>query len=419
MKYDLDMLLQQALSPKEEPGDRLNGNILIQAKEREYMGKSRFKLSAGVAAAAMTLVFSTVGVYAAAKYFSADKVAEAFSDRLLSKAFQTEDAILLNESQEYAGYKITLLGVVSGEGLSEYTEWDEKGQIVTDKTYIVTAIENTDGTPRPDVFDDAYGEDSFYVSPYIKGLSMVDYNAHTLGGGYSEDVFEGIQYRIMECDNIEIFAGRGLYLGVTGGDFYQAGAFVMDATSGEISRNADYVGVNALFELPIPKELGDEAAVEKYLQEKSNMYGEDDEDNLGTDDISNNAELQTDDVLAENNGTEKADTEELVLTEDIATDMDALYHEVKTWTLADFRANSKCVLEQELSIDEEGFISYAHSFGASAQYEANVRVDMLFEEMVPGLSKAVTVSGDSPVYIETYELLENGNIMLRIYEYDR
>lgn len=419
MKYDLDMLLQQALSLKEEPGERLNGNILIQAKEREQMVKKRFKLSSGIAAAAMAVVFSTVGVYAAAKYFSPDKVAEAFSDRLLSKAFQTEDAILVNESQEYAGYRITLLGVVSGEGLSEYTQWDEQGQIVTDKTYIVTAIENTDGTPRPDVSDDAYGEDSFYVSPYIKGLSMAGYNAHTLGGGYSEDVFEGIQYRIMECDNLEIFAGRGLYLGVTDGDFYQVGAFVMDEESGEISRNADYNGVNALFELPIPKELGDEAAVEKYLQEKSNMYGEGDADNMGADGVPEKAELQNNHVMAENSAMESGDSVAPVLTEDDTTDMDALYREVKTWTLTDFEANSNCVLEQELTIDEEGFISYAHSFGASAQYQANVRADMLFEEMVPGLSKAVTVSGDSPVYLETFELLENGNIMLRIYEYDR
>ena len=75
-------------------------------------------------------------------------------------------------------------------------------------------------------------------------------------------------------------------------------------------------------------------------------------------------------------------------------------------------------MEQELTIDEQGFISYAHSFGASARYEANVRVDMLFEEMVPGLSKAVTVLGISPVYLETFELMENGNVMLRIYQYD-
>ena len=32
-----------------------------------------------------------------------------------------------------------------------------------------------------------------YVSPYIKGLSMIDYNAHTLGaGGYTENVIDDI-----------------------------------------------------------------------------------------------------------------------------------------------------------------------------------------------------------------------------------
>jgi len=382
MKNDIDALLQQALAPKEEPGSRLKCEIMIRAKEREQMEKRKFKLSLGTVAAVMMFLFSAFGVYAGAKYLSADKVAETFCDRLLSTAFRTEDAILVNEGQEYAGYRITLLGVVSGKGLSEYTQWDEQGQIVEDKTYIVTAIENADGTFRPDVSDDAYGEDPFYASPYIRGLSMADYNAHTLGGGYSENVIEGIQYRIMECDNIEMFAGRGLYLGVTDGDFYQAQAFVMDGESGVISRNENYGGVNALFELPIPKELGDEAAVEEYLHEKAERREQ-----------CESEELDTDDVL------------------------EALYKKVKTWTLEDFEANSKRVFEQELIIDDQGFISYAHDFGGAVNHEATVLADMLFEERMPGLSEYVSIFEGSPVYLETYELLENGNIKLRIYEY--
>jgi len=42
---------------------------------------------------------------------------------------------------------------------------------------------------------------------------------------------------------------------------------------------------------------------------------------------------------------------------------------------------------------------------------------MLFEERMPGLSEYVSIFEGSPVYLETYELLENGNIKLRIYEY--
>ena len=42
MKDDrnLEQLLQQALSPKEEPGYWLNQSILKKAKERESMGKT-------------------------------------------------------------------------------------------------------------------------------------------------------------------------------------------------------------------------------------------------------------------------------------------------------------------------------------------------------------------------------------------
>ena len=157
------------------------------------MTNKRKRFSVAAIVMICTLFTASLGVFAAVRYLTADQVAESFADELLSEAFQTEDAILVNESQEYAGYRVTFLGIVSGEGLSDYSEWGEQGKIQDDKTYIVTAIENTDGTPRPDVSDEAYGEDPFYVSPYIKGLSMIDYNAHTLGaGGYTENVIDDI-----------------------------------------------------------------------------------------------------------------------------------------------------------------------------------------------------------------------------------
>ena len=41
------------------------------------------------------------------------------------------------------------------------------------------------------------------------------YSIMTMGGSYSEFVRGGIQYRILETDNIEMFADRGIYVGVT------------------------------------------------------------------------------------------------------------------------------------------------------------------------------------------------------------
>lgn len=381
MKYDMEQLLQQALSPEREPDFWLNQKIMQMAKEKKCMIYKRKRFSVAAIVMIFMLFTTSMGVVAAVRYLTAEQVAKSFSDELLSKAFQSEDAILVNEVQEYAGYRVTLLGIVSGEGLSYYSEWDEQGKIQDDKTYIVTAIENSDGTPRPDVSDEAYGEDSFYVSPYIKGLSMIEYNAHTMGGGYAEDVIDGIQYRIMECDNIEIFASRGLYLGVSDGSFYNVSAFEMKEETGEITRNEDYMGVNALFELPIPKELGDEKAVEEYLKEKEDqLQSEEDEKGLSTVENINEA--------------------------------------IESWTLADFEAKAECIYEEELVIDEKGCISYGYESEKGNNFEATLAVRMLFMEMVPGLSKYSTVYGSEQTFIETYEFLDNGNIMLRVFAYE-
>lgn len=381
MKHEMDALLQQALSPREEPSLWLNEKILKEYKENEQMKKRKRKFTTGIAAAAMTLMIASVGVFAGWKYLAPENVAETmFEDELLSKAFQTENAILVNETQECGEHRITLLGIVSGKGLSEYTQWDEQGNIVDDRTYIVTAIENTDGTPRPDVSDDDYGQDSFYVSPYIKGLSMVDYNAHTLGGGYSEDVVDGIQYRLLECDNIEIFAARGIYLGVNEGFSCDVQAYHMDEKTGEIIRNEDYEGVNALFELPIPAFKGDEAAVEAYIDQME-------------------AEQTADDEQAA----------------EISGGLEQVVQETEGWTLEDFQSNAECVYEEELIVDEKESVSYSYELeGGMGNETIELQVSWLFEEKDKSFAIGGFYGSDN-IFVETFELLENGNVMLKVF----
>lgn len=381
MKCDMDELLQQALSPSEEPMLWLNEKILQEYKENEHMKKRRRNFPLGAAAAALILMIASVGVFAGWKYLAPENVAETvFEDELLSKAFQTENAILVNETQECGEYRITLMGIVSGKGLSEYTQWDEQGNIVDDRTYIVTAIENTDGTPRPDVSDDDYGQDSFYVSPYIKGLSMVDYNAHTLGGGYSEDVVDGIQYRLLECDNIEMFAARGIYLGVNEGFSCDVQAYHMDEETGEIIRNEDYEGVNALFELPIPAFKGDEAAVQAYIDQME---------------------------------AEQTDDEEQAA--ELSGGLEQVVQETEGWTLEDFQSNAECVYEEELVLDEKESVSYHYELEGGRESETiQYQISHLYE----GKDTSFAIGGfygSDNICVETFELLESGNVMLRVF----
>lgn len=385
MKHDVEQLLQQALSPTEEPNLWLNEKIIQTAKENEYMKKRRSRIPTGAAVAVLTLMIASLGVFAGWKYLAPQNVAKVFADESLAKAFETEDAILINETQEYGGYKITLLGIVSGKGLSDYTNWDDEGNLIDDMTYIVTAIENTDGTPRPDTSDDAYGEDSFYVSPYIMGLPMWEYNAHTLtGGGYSECVVDGIQYRILEIGNLEIFANRGIYLGVSSGPFYNSEAFIMDETTGEITRNESYAELNALFKLPIPAFKGDETAVETFLAEFEEKYSAD----KITEE--SEAELEKPTIAAE---------------------------ETADWTLADFQANAECVYEENLSIDEDNSVSYKYEFENGSGSEGTQCLDHLFPEQQTGAFVAATFycSNNEAVTIETFEILEDGTVMLRVF----
>lgn len=269
MKRDLDRVLKHALSPKEEPDAWLNRNILYQAEEMANMAKTkkrRSRIPAAVTAAVLTAVIGSAAVVAAARYLTPGQIAQEFSDQKLMDAFQGKDAVLINEAQEYAGFRITLLGAVSGKDISEYLPENDKGQVENDRFYAAVAIERADGTPMPDTSDDAYGKEPFYVSPYIKGLEPWNYSAMNMGGGYSEFVQDGIQYRLLDMENIEIFADRGLYIGVSSGTFYDNEAYQFDEATGEITRNESYDKVNALFRLPLDPAKGDPAAAEAFLK---------------------------------------------------------------------------------------------------------------------------------------------------------
>ena len=158
MKHDIDQLLKNALSSKEEPDDRLNQRIInkVQQKERENMGKynNRIRIPAAALLAALVIFVGSATVYAAWKYLTPDQVAEVAEDLKLADAFRGEDAVAINEVQEYGKYRITLLGTVSGKNLSQYISEDYTGNLEDNRTYVVTAIENADGTKRPDTSDD-------------------------------------------------------------------------------------------------------------------------------------------------------------------------------------------------------------------------------------------------------------------------
>jgi len=260
---DFDTILRQALSPNQEPDDGLNRKIISRVKEKDNMKYNKKRV--GIIAAAAIIACSATA-FAAWKYLKPTDVANATEDKALTEAFQSDDAVEVNETQVYGDYSITFLGTVSGNNLSDFVA-ESDGEELTDRTYAVVAIEKTDGTPMPSTSDDDYGETPFLVTPLIKGANPNIFNAFTRNGGYSEFVKDGIMYRIAECDNVEMFAYKGSYMAVSSSTFYDNDAYIYNEETGEITRNEDYDGVNALFDLPLDESKADKDAGEKYIKE--------------------------------------------------------------------------------------------------------------------------------------------------------
>ena len=274
----LDLILKQALSPEIDECDVKIKTMDMERKENmiNYEKNKNFKKSsvkswkhaaAAAAAIAVTMV-SSITAYAAWRYFSAKDVAAEIADNRLAQEFEQNNWMDECETQTYGNYDITLLGIVSGDEISSHLSKTDSGEIDGDKTYMAVAIAHSDGTPMPD--SSKTDEGQFYVSPYIEGLDPARYNASVLGGNNTLFVSDGIQYRLLETDNIECFADRKIYMGVSEGEAYDDKAYVYDSVSGDISRNESYEGVNALFTLSIDSNLADQKRAAEVIAAMDN-----------------------------------------------------------------------------------------------------------------------------------------------------
>lgn len=285
----MDELLKSALTPMDVPDEKLNNQILLKTKERDFM-KNKYqkkKFSVAACVAACVLVMSSVTAVAAYRYLNPKDVAAELDNHKLEQAFQSENALYVNETQEGGGYRVTLLGSVAGENISDFLPQDEQTVVEKDKIYTVLAIEHVDGTPMPDTSSEEYGEETFLASHYVQGLNPMEYNIMSMGGGgYSEFVRDGIQYRLIEMNNIDMFADKEIYVGINTGTFYDVNAYYFDAVTGKITRNEGYEGLNALFILPIDKNKANPDAAKAFLENMSESKYLDDDMEMNAADLS-------------------------------------------------------------------------------------------------------------------------------------
>lgn len=265
----LNQILRQALAPEINDAEwKIIGKEGKEVMNMNEIGRKKrgWKYFPAAVAAAALLMVTSVSAYATWMHLSAREVAIQEGDELLAQEFEVNNQIEEIETQHFGEYDVTLLGVVSGNEISEYLVKDDQGGIDGNKTYIAVAISKTDGSPMPDNQSDDFDPSQFFVSPYIRGLSPVKYNTYSMGGGFTCFVSEGIQYRLLEIDNVECFADRGIYVGVSEGMAYNGRAYVYDKESGALTRNEEFDGVNALFVLPIDPSRGDAQKSQQMIE---------------------------------------------------------------------------------------------------------------------------------------------------------
>ena len=116
------------------------------------------------------------------------------------------------------------------------------------------------------------------ASPFVKGKAPWQYNLFVMGGSSESQLIDGIRYYIYECDNLDIFANHGVYLGVSD---RAPGAenFCYNKKTGEISVNPKYKGVSVLFEVSLDKtKANEDKAQEAFKMAQGETQSEDTRD---------------------------------------------------------------------------------------------------------------------------------------------
>lgn len=284
MSKQIEELLYDTLKPIDEPSPELNRRIL-EWRSSESMKKISFRRSAVAAAVICAVTVSSITAVAAYRYLNPAQVAEEVSENdALAKAFESKDAVKINETQKNDKYEVTLLGMVSGAGLDLWVPEDSEETLKQDHTYVVMAVAHTDGTAVSQ-------DDQKCISPLIHGVDWMIANNGTLDTGLTSFIKDGVMYELIECDSLEKFAGRGVQIGVVDSFAEENQAFAMDE-SGKYQKKADYEGTNFLFDLPLDPAKADEQAAEQYLKE---LEQEMDAENENAAEDENDAEEDIDD----------------------------------------------------------------------------------------------------------------------------
>lgn len=222
--------------------------------EKENLKMNVHHVKKGAVLAAVLAAVLVVSAAAAILLLTPKEVAQNLEDPALAAAFESEDALELNQTITSEGRVFTLTGLVSGEGLSSFTQ-----DVDTAHTYAVVAVANEDGSPVGETVS------TMCMTPLISGYEPWRVNAWTLGGGYSSFQKDGVAYYLMDCTgSLDLFADHTVYLAFYEGNAPSAETF-STAEDGSISFTDKVTGSRALFTLPLDAADADPAAAAQLL----------------------------------------------------------------------------------------------------------------------------------------------------------
>lgn len=246
---------------QERTADLLRDRARELEKERTDMTFNKTKKMAVLIAACAALL--AVSVSAACAWLTPAQVAQEHNQPLLAEAFQSPDAIEINETVESGDFSITLLGLVSGRNLDTLNPDLEK-----DHTYSVLALRRLDGTALTNQNLDFI---SYTMTPLVAGYSPTAVNNWTLDAGVTGMAKDGVYYYLLDTQSIEMFADRTVYMAFYEGFAPNNNTFTV-AEDGTITFAEDFAGVHALFTLPLDPAKADRAAADAFV-ESTGMNG--------------------------------------------------------------------------------------------------------------------------------------------------
>ena len=232
---------------------RRTAKIAELEKECISVKKKGFIKAVSIAAAVALL---TISAYAASRWLSPAQVADMNGNAALAQAFESEDAIKLNQSVQTENFCVTLAGLVSGENLSELSDQADQA-----RTYAVMILESLDGTP---LNADDFPIVEYTLTPLVAGFTPWTVNNWTLNASVSLLERDGVLYYLLDTQNIEMFADHTVYMAFYQGRMPDQDIFTI-AEDGTIAFAESFEGPQALFTLPLDESKADPAAVSAFL----------------------------------------------------------------------------------------------------------------------------------------------------------